>query len=233
MGAAVRILELRLAAYNLERQRAFYADLLGLKLIDESPAHITVQAGTTQLRFDLTAHKDGAYHVAFNIPDNQLQEAKRWLLARTDLLMQDGLDQFASESWNAEQLYFRDADGNILEFIARHELPTTTATPFNSALILNLSEVGYVVPDVAATVEALHSDLNSSKLCLTPYRNAGPTFAPLGDAHGLLIVAALGRPWFPTDEAAVVLPLQVTLESPVAFAYTEAGLPYRIRGVTS
>ncbi len=130
-------------------------------------------------------------------------------------------------------MYFRDADGNILEFIARHELLTTSATPFDSAHIVNLSEVGYVVPDVAATAKELQSDLNSGKLCLTPYRKAGPTFAPLGDAHGLLIVAALGRPWFPTDEAAAVLPLQVTLKSPAAFAYTEASLPYRIRGVTS
>ena len=228
----MRIRELRLAARDLKRQRAFYTQTLGLKLLDESPAQITVQAGTTQLRFELTARGKGAYHIAFNIPKNQLQGARRWLLARTDLLTQDGLDQFRSYSWNAEQLYFRDADGNILEFIARHELPTTNATPFNSAHILNLSEVGYVVPDVAATAKALQSDLNSSTLFPTPYRNAGPTFAPLGDAHGLLIVAALGRPWFPTDEAAVALPLQVTLESPVAFAYTEAGLPYRIRGVT-
>lgn len=228
----MRILELRLAARNLKRQRAFYTDALGLTLLDESPAHITVQAGTTQLRFDLTARESGAYHIAFNIPENQLREAKRWLLARTDLLTQDGLDQFASESWNAEQVYFRDADGNILEFIARHELPNTNATPFSSAYILNLSEVSYVVLDVVATAKALQSDLNSGKLCLPPYRKAGPTFAPLGDAHGLLIVAARGRPWFPTDEAAVVLPLQVTLKSPVAFAYTEAGLPYRIRGVT-
>lgn len=229
----MRILELRLAARDLKRQRAFYADVLGLRLLDESPAHITVQVGTAQLRFDLRACEVGAYHVAFNIPKNQLPEAKQWLLARTDLLTQDGLDQFVSESWNAEQLYFRDADGNVLEFIARHELPHTSTTPFGPAHILNLSEVGYVVPDVAATIEALQSDLNTSTLRLTPYRKAGPTFAPLGDAHGLLIVAALGRPWFPTDEAAAVLPLQVTLESPVAFAYTEAGLPYCIRGVTS
>lgn len=154
----MRILELRLAARDLKRQRAFYADVLGLRLLDESPAHITVQVGTTQLRFDLRACEVGAYHVAFNIPKNQLPEAKHWLLGRTDLLTQDGLDQFMSESWNAEQLYFRDADRNILEFIARHELPTTNATPFDSAHILNLSEVGYAVPDVAATVKAYRAN---------------------------------------------------------------------------
>ena len=148
-----------------------------------------------------------------------------------ELLEEDGQDQFFTESWNAEQVYFLDADGNIVEFIARHELSSASDDPFSSQHILNVSEIGYVVPNVLETV----SDLGD--LGLGPYREPGEKFAAVGDAHGLLIVAETGRPWFPTggmptEVRAGVAPLELTLRSTVPFGYTEPGLPYRLRGVT-
>ncbi len=220
-------LELRLKTQNLARQRTFYAETLGLELLRETPEHFTVQAGSSLLRFDVSEEDVAPYHFAFNVPKNKLAEAKVWLLERVELLEQEGQTQFSSKSWNAEQVYFLDADGNILEFIARHELPNASSEPFGSAHILNVSEIGCVVPDVSEAVAAL------GRLGLKPYRKPGENFAPVGDAYGLLIVSETARPWFPTEIGAGVAPLELTLRSTEPFDYTEPGLPYRLRGVTA
>ncbi len=225
----MNFLELRLGTQDLARQRTFYKEALGLKLLEDTE-RFTVQVGSTRLRFDAFESGAGTYHFAFNIPENKLTEAKAWLLKRVELLEQGGQNPFTSESWNAEQVYFLDADGNILEFIARHELQSASRDPFSSEHILNVSEIGYVVPEVAKTLTRL------AGLGLKPYREPGQKFAAVGDAHGLLIVAQTGRPWFPTgglktEIRAGVAPLELTLSSAQPFNYTEPGLPYRLRGV--
>ena len=225
----MEFLELRLSTRDLTRQRDFYGRTLGLALLEETPKSFTVKAGFTALQFSAAEFRP--YHFAFSIPENKLAEAKAWLLERVELLEEDGQDQFFSESWNAEQVYFLDADGNILEFIARHELSNASDDPFSLQHMLNVSEIGYVVPDVAETVKSLNS------LGLTPYREPGEKFAAIGDAHGLLIVAEMNRPWFPTaglptEVRAEAGPLELTLRSTVPFDHTEPGLPYRLRGVS-
>lgn len=220
-------LELKLSTQELARQRVFYTETLGLRLLEETAEHFTVRAGSCLLRFNLSERDVTPYHFAFNIPANKLGEAKVWLLERVKLLEREGQDQFSSESWNTEQVYFLDADGNILEFIARHELPNASNEPFSSAHILNVSEIGYVVPDVSEAVAAL------GRLGLRPYRKPGEKFAPVGDAYGLLIVSEIARPWFPTETSAGVAPLELTVSSTQPFDYTEPDLPYRLRGVTA
>ena len=219
------MLELQLLTQELGRQRDFYTRILGLELLAETLERFTVKAGSSLLRFNVSEKEVAPYHFAFNIPENKLIEAKAWLPERVELLEQDGQNQFFSESWNTEQVYFLDTDGNILEFIARHELPNASNEPFSSQYILNLSEIGYVVPDVLQTVSSL------GELGLEPYREAEEKFAAVGDAQGLLIVAQTGRLWFPTDTGAGVAPLELTLSSARPFDYTETGLPYRLRGV--
>jgi len=153
----VRILELRLTARNLKRQRAFYTGVLGLRVVGESSTHVTVQAGVSRLRFEVAEREAGVYHLAFTVPANRLTQARGWLLAHTRLLTQGAQDRFTSESWNAEQVYFEDAEGNVLELIARHELSNRSAVPFGPAALLSISEIGYAVPDVAATAKRLSS----------------------------------------------------------------------------
>ena len=225
----MKFIELRLGTQSLARQRKFYTETLGLRVLEETPKSFTVNAGLTALHFS-AAEEFRPYHFAFNIPENKLTEAKVWLLERVQLLEEDGQNQFSSESWNAEQVYFFDAAGNILEFIARHELPNASSDPFSSAHILNISEIGYVVPSVPKTVSSL------DKLGLEPYREPGEKFAAVGDAHGLLIVAEMNRPWVPTagqshEVRASAATLELTLRSSQTFDYTEPGLPYHLHGV--
>lgn len=225
----MKILELGLKAQNLTGQRAFYADLLGLPLIEETSTHLTLQAGATRLHFSAGRGHEGIYHFAFNIAENKLTEAKAWLGARLQLLEHEGQNRFtASASWNAEMVYFYDADGNIVEFIARHDLPTASPKAFGPEHILGVSEIGYVVPKVKTTVERL-----TGQLGLELYGESHPEFAPLGNAEGLFIVVKEGRPWFPTTTAATVLPLEVTLAQSQTSHYSEPDLPYHIVGLSN
>lgn len=116
------IKRLELPALDLVAQRDYYANLL------ELPAHLEddsllVKAGKTDIVFtQAPLNWTGQYHFCFNIPENQFLQARAWLSKRIPLLKDEqGNDEFKSHSWNSTSLYFKDAAGNILEFIARHD----------------------------------------------------------------------------------------------------------------
>jgi hypothetical protein len=96
----------------------------------------------------------------------------------------------------ARAVYFRDAEQNIGELLARPDPRPELA----------LAEVGLPVEDVAAAVEAL------GELGIEPYRDWDESFAPLGTVDGLLIVVRTGRGWFPYDVPAGDAPIEVTVE---------------------
>lgn len=220
----MNLLDLELLTRDLGALRAFYNQGLRLPLLASTPDRFTVRAGATRLTFTADATRAATYHFAFNIPENKLPAAKAWLSGRADLLTQDGADEFASQSWNARQVYFFDPAGNILEFIARHNLPNAAPGPFDPADILNISEIGLPVGDVPAAVDRLARDL-----ALSPFREPGDTFTPLGDEHGLFIVVRQGRHWFPTRTAAELHPLAVAIAGAHPAHYDLPGTPYRIR----
>ena len=95
------IRELELASADLKRTLEFYAGALQLKVVDTEPGKLAFQLGDTKLVFVDTkgvesegAESEGAepvYHMAFDIPRNQLQEALNWMAARVEvLLLPDG-----------------------------------------------------------------------------------------------------------------------------------------------
>ncbi|GAA4006343.1 hypothetical protein GCM10022631_17190 [Deinococcus rubellus] len=203
----MKITALELACHNLEAQKQFYAEILGLTLLESSDSGFSVQVGRTRLTFRLRPERHGVYHFAFNIPENQVAEAKSWIQQRAALLEEDGNDEFtASAAWNARMFYFRDPDGNILECIARHRLANASSQAFGPASLLNVSEIGWPVGDVQRDVERLQQQPG-----LSVFGTPSSAFTPLGDDEGLLIVVELGRPWFPTAQAAAHLPLRLTL----------------------
>ena len=203
----MRLTALELACRDLKAQQHFYTEVLGLPLLESTAARFAVQIGATRLAFQHDPGLQGVYHFAFNIPENQLAEAKDWLRHRAELLRQEDQDEFtASSEWNARMVYFRDPDGNILECIARHRLANASAQAFGPASLLSVSEIGWPVEDVPQSVERLQRQFG-----LSVFGTASDTFTPLGDDEGLLIVVALGRPWFPTAQAAARLPLRLSL----------------------
>ena len=204
----MRIEALKLVCRDLDAQRHFYSEVLGLPLLDNAGARFTVQVGRTRLSFRHQPETVGVYHFAFNIPENQLAQARGWVAKRAALLAEDGNDEFtASKEWNAHMFYFRDADGNILECIARHRLQNASYKAFGPASLLSISEIGIPVEKMPQSVERL-----SRKLGLTVFGSASDTFTPLGDDEGLLIVVQVGRAWFPTKDTAAAMPFDLAVD---------------------
>lgn len=221
----MNIQRLELLTTDLQAQRDFYAKTL------EIPAELTsagllVKAGTSEMLFiQASSGFDGAYHFAFNIPENQYMAAKTWISARIPLLKdKTGREDFASESWNSDSMYFSDAAGNILEFIARHNLQNANHRDFDSSQILNVSEIGLPSDDVIGFANELCTRLGLPVFKQEP----NETFTPVGDDHGLLILPVKDRIWMP-DSGVPARMLQVKAKGNANGRDWEVrGVPYEI-----
>jgi catechol 2,3-dioxygenase-like lactoylglutathione lyase family enzyme len=192
VDTAPGILELRLKTRKLDDLRRFYPQTLGLPLVRDAVRSITVQAGSTAIVFDAVDENEPFYHFAFNIPENKLAAAKQWLKPRCPLIKRpNGLDEYDFASWNANAIYFLDPAGNILEFIARHDLKNASAGEFTEKDILYASEIALVVDDVAATIAAAERELQMKTFA----HSASTEFAAVGTDQRLLIIVKRGRPW--------------------------------------
>jgi catechol-2,3-dioxygenase len=101
--------------------------------------------GTSLLHFTENLALETKYHFAFNIPSNQVESALEWLNKKVDIILdadKQSITQF--EDWNAQAIYFYDNNGNILEFIARHDLKDNSSEDFSRNLIRCISEIGLV-----------------------------------------------------------------------------------------
>lgn len=220
----MQIAELHLVTHHLSAQKAFYHDLLELPLVAEMPTSFTVQTGASVLTFvETAAPLPSIYHVAFNIPENQLAAAKGWLKMRLPLLQNGDSDEWVFPDWNAHTVYYLDADGNILEAIARHNLPTASTQPFTAQSFLSISEIGLAAPDVRAFCQQLHAAFGVER-----WRGNDTNFAAVGDEDGLFIVARNGRPWNGNEAPAQPLPTTVVLQGQDEKTVEFAGLPYRV-----
>lgn len=224
----MRIDRLDLLTNDLAVQRKFYASELPLPVLEASSDVLSLQAGRSRLTFRQAPEGwNGFYHFAFNIPEDQFGEAKAWLSRRVMLIKDNkGEDEFpSSKEWNAHSVYFYDPAGNILEFIARHDLDEHSDKPFDEQSILSISEIGIVSEDVPAMVRSLQSQMG-----ISPYGGPGSeTFTAVGDEHGLFIVVKRGRIWFPdTGKPAVPASLGVEVTSDMGARYKLSGPPYEI-----
>lgn len=221
----MQITEIQLQTAHLAEQKAFFHQTLELPLLAESPTSFTVQAGASTITFHATTDPlPSIYHFAFNIPENQLAAAKQWLASRVKLLRNGERDEWFFPDWNAHAVYYLDPAGNILEFIARHNLPTATPRPFSWQSILSISEIGLVTPNVHDFCQQLHTQLG-----VTRWRGNDTDFAAVGDEEGLFIVAVTGRPWNGTESPAQPLPTKVVLRGAPSSAVAFARLPYAIQ----
>jgi catechol 2,3-dioxygenase-like lactoylglutathione lyase family enzyme len=224
----MKLLELTLRAADLDALEAFYGRVLGLNIFERDASRLIVQVGRSRLVFVFENDFAGRYHVAFDVPNNQLKLARAWLEVRVPLMRaRDGATEFHGENWNADQFYFLDPAGNILELIARHTADTASNTPFSSESLMAITEIGLASPDVPATIAWFHETIN-----LEPYKDHSDTFTPVGDESSLLIVVAEGREWFPdTGVQSAVLPTEIVLEGEHPGEFNVPGLPCRVRVV--
>ena len=200
--------KLELLTANLQATKSFYQDVLELQLVEDKEDTFTVQAGATRIRFEATEEYDRPfYHFALNIPENKFHEAKSWIQSRVQLIQEEGDDEVFFTSWNAHSLYFEDPSGNIVEFIARHNLSNAISHSYNSGEINGVSEIGVVVNEVIPFVRTLN------KIGLPNWKEDSEGLTPVGDETGLLIVVKKGRTWFFSNQKpAEYYPLRVSIQ---------------------
>lgn len=225
-----------LTAAALDEMRAFYGDALGLPILEHDERAITIGAGLTKLTFRRAEPNQGEpwYHVAFNIPENKLFLARKWQLARTPLHQRPPGSSLAGypdvadfQHWNAHAVFFWDPAGNLLEYIARHDLPNAAPGGFTSSDILYASEIGLIAQDVPAASASIRDALGWEA-----FRGAGPTFQPIGDDRGLIIVFPIGRDWGRADGLTTrVFPTRVTVRGTRPSTFELPEHPFRIETV--
>lgn len=222
----MNITYLELATKDLTAQKTFYSNVLKLP-VELSVDKLEAQAGKTKLVFKQAGSDfDGAYHFAFNIPANQFPAAKAWIAGRVPLLRDEtGEDDFSSTNWHSNSVYFKDAAGNVIEFIARQDLKNPADGEFNSGQILNISEIGLPSEDVIGLAEVFCAKLGLSVFHQQPSEN----FTPVGDDNGLLILPIRGRIWFPNSGVPAKLLPVVVRGNTDGKEWEVRGTPYEIK----
>jgi catechol-2,3-dioxygenase len=220
----MQITALRIKTGNIHAQQHFYSGQLGL------PSQITsnelrIQTGLSELQFVQDPAFTGRYHFAFDIPKNQFQAGVAWLEQRTALASDvTGNTRFEAGEWNADNVYFYDPQGNILELIARHELENATDKPFGPASLLCISEIGLASKDVFEMIAWFANTLE-----VRTYKSISDTFAPIGNANGLVIAVQENRVWFPdTGILARILPTELTINGEQTITQKIPNTPYII-----
>ena len=234
-----RILALELlSGAPVGAMKEFYGKQFDMAIPSDRPDRFTFDAGETKMTFVESASTGSErpfYHFAFNIPENKILAALEWQKARTPLLTVPESHRAPgfpaevafSSHWNAHSIFFLDPAGNLVEYIARHDMKNADSSPsFSWADLLYISELALVVDDVAGTAAMLRN-----AAALGQYRNASDELAALGDESGMLIVAKRGRRLDLTPLAtppAAVHRTAVAIRGPKASRHQIASSPYEI-----
>ena len=142
--------------------------------------------------------KNPFYHFAFNIPENKIFKARDWQLKRTSLsaapshMIDSGYpdDIRHFRNWNAHSIFFWDPAGNLVEYIARHDLPNKGDGNFSNKDILCASEIAFIVDNTEVAADEMKTNFN-----LIQYRGGDENFRAIGDENGLLLMIRKGRIW--------------------------------------
>ena len=174
----MRIREIALPAADPQQAAAFHPD----------------SYGSSRVRFE--QGPDVCSHFAVNVPPDRFEEAVAWGRTQAELIQ----DDVPFEMWRARAAYYYDAVGNLVELIARERAP-------GEELLMEISEVGVPVADVAAAVGFMETELG-----LPHFSGDRENFSAVGDDHGLFIVVPVGRVWLFSDRRAADAPVRVTIE---------------------
>ncbi|MBS4196391.1 ring-cleaving dioxygenase [Lederbergia citri] len=199
--------EITLLSNKINDMRDFYKYILMLHIIKEDSNTFTVQIGSTAVTFqESKSYSNPYYHFAINIPENKMEEAKSWIKSKVTLNTEQDSDEVFFESWNSHAIYFEDPSGNIIEFIARHNLKNGVEHHFSSEDLLNISEIGIVVDEVIPFVRKLN------EMGIPNWKEDSEGLTPVGDEIGLFITVKSGRRWLFSHKAAKFYPIEVSIE---------------------
>jgi hypothetical protein len=174
-----------------------------------SGAGVEVPVGASRLTLvQGPTEQDGYYHLAFDIPEDAVADARDLLAARVPILDgREGGIVTGAPGWESHSVYF-NAPGNLnLELIGRHRLPNAITRPFSLSDVLSISEVGIAVDDPVAAARIVQEETG-----IQPFGEPDGMFAPMGNDDGLLVLVRHGRIWYPTDDQTTTKrPLRIQL----------------------
>lgn len=206
----MRITALAIYSQDVPRLIQHCRDLIGLTLLNQAETSATFQIGWSRFTLQHTVSPlPTVYHIAFGITPNSIIGAKTWLENRTALLRDgSGGTQFTFSEGEANAIYWKDPDDNILELVAPvDEARPAHDTSFTSDDIVGVSEIGIPTDDVITYANQL-----TEQHGIHPYRTVNDSFTPMGsDVYGRLIVVKSARLWFP-ELIAPALPLPLSVE---------------------
>lgn len=205
----MKLLALDLYTSDLVATRHFYTRRLGLPMLSSSAYHLTVLVGWTHLTFRSVCQPVTPYHIAINVPRGSLEVIMYYFdLAYLDTqtpgestLVESTPGKTIADfaDWRARACYFYDNNGNLLEFIARTDLPLDDPNLTIDDLFQGVSEIGIGTEDVAHTAEQIRRRFGIQSFA----RSAPmPDFTALGDDNGLFILSKVGRRWLFSDTPA-------------------------------
>ncbi|GGH77835.1 catechol-2,3-dioxygenase [Pullulanibacillus pueri] len=204
----MRIQHLHLETYHLEEMKDFYVNTLLMELVREHPDTFMVQIGDSFITFKRSQSLP-YYHFACLINTQGFHDITLRLEAKNL-----GLERGYSKLWQAEQFYFKDPDGNIVEILGREEQMPTLSSPW-----IRIVEVGLPSPNIETVKEGLVPLPNQ-------YKDDSETFQFYGDQDGVFVLVKEGRHWYPTNKGATIHPISIDIALQKEFRFDVPNLPY-------
>jgi hypothetical protein len=232
----MRVLKLTLASADLRAQSAFWGGTLSLPVRSDGYDALEVRLRSSVIRFERASPgTDPRYHFAINVPPFSIEQAAAWITERHQLLAFHG-DPDEEEGATivrtdrgASTLYFHDGTGNVAELISSPHIGGCLQQPFGADSLLEVAEIGIATTDVDGTRAAVQETFGTRVLW---GGREGSLLTAIGDDHGVVIVAPIGRGWIPVGLPARPLPTSIIGVGRSAREVTLPEGPYHLRGVT-
>jgi catechol-2,3-dioxygenase len=193
----MKIEEVILYTTSIKEQRHFYGSILELDLLIDLPNKVSFKTGNSTLTFQNRKYVKPS-HLAFNIPHNKIQEALSWLQSRVEIIDYEGKLISEFSNWNAEAIYFYDADENILEFIGRRNLKIESNDQFSSNSIISISEMAIATDNI----QSIYNTINAFKP-IAIFDGNFDRFCAIGNDEGLFIlIDKKKKKWYPSMDKA-------------------------------
>lgn len=230
---------LKLKTVSIQGVKQFYHDLLHFPVARESENEIEFQPTPDfTLKFEEAGEPITSVHMAFEVAYSQFEFIVQKLGEQMPLLKgPDG--KIVASIDSSVNVYFRDGDGNLLEFLAHPYLKEDVLVPYGTYGVLYLREVGLPVEDPVAARLWMKQTLG-----LTIAKESDQfAFVIGGTAHA--VVVSTMRKWIPIAMYALAPSLEITygvtderfldrvrssLDRRMIISDTEEGLHFRMYG---